>query len=181
VLTPFASVPLAAAACLFRRQIINLGTFGGYESVAGSVNSRGQVAGYAANNVPDPYFGTQLRAFLWDQKNGMQDLGTLGGPDATAGNINEQGQIVGDSFINDMPNPGTGIPTFDPFLWDKGRMIDLGTFGGTMGMATGINNRGQVLGYSSLPGDVNFHGFLWDHGALTDIGTLGGRGHQGTP
>jgi len=69
-------------------QIINLGTLGGYESGAGRVNSHQQVAGFSGNTVLDPNslfgIGTQTRAFLWDEKHGMQDIGTLGGPDAAA-------------------------------------------------------------------------------------------------
>lgn len=57
---------------------LDLGTLGGNESTAFSVNSRGQVVGVATNTIPDPFsfFGTQLRAFLW-QDGAMQDLGTL--------------------------------------------------------------------------------------------------------
>jgi uncharacterized membrane protein len=48
-------------------QIINLGTLGGNESSAFSVNNRGQVVGMAVNTIPDPFsfLATQLRAFLW--------------------------------------------------------------------------------------------------------------------
>lgn len=121
-------------------KIINLGTLGGYESAAGRMNSRGQVTGIATKTVSDPfsilYFlftglsnGTQTRAFLWDERNGMKDIGTLGGPDAISPFINERGQIAGSSYTNYTPNPTTGIPTLDPFLWEKDTMIDLRSLG----------------------------------------------------
>src|SRR6266699_2871812 len=72
-------------------EIINLGTLGGNQSLAVALNDRSQAVGAAANTIPDsfslspviggPAFGTQTRAFLWE--NGvMRDLGTLGGPDS---------------------------------------------------------------------------------------------------
>jgi probable HAF family extracellular repeat protein len=54
------------------------------------------------------------------------------------------------------------------------RMIDLGTLGGTLGVANWLNNRGQVVGQSNLAGDLTAHPFLWDRGSLKDLGTLGG-------
>ena len=43
-------------------------------------------------------------------------------------------------------------------------MIDLGSLGGTFGLPNALNNRGQVVGQSNLPGDQpgNFDPFLWD-------------------
>ena len=114
-----------------------------------------------------------MRAFLW-QNGVMQDLGTLGGNDADAFLVNERGQIVGQSFTNAIPSPAVGIPTQDPFLWENGTMLDLGTLGGTLGFPMALNNRGQVVGQSNLAGDLTAHPFLWDRGVLTDLGTLGG-------
>lgn len=173
--------------------LTDLGTLGGNQSNANAVNSGGQVAGEALNTIPDPYTGnfnnffisgaTQVHAFRWTNSRGMQDLGTLGGTDSTAISINERGQIAGWSFTNTTPNPvldtcggaTMNVPTEDPFLWENGTMIDLGTLGGTCGQAWAINNRGQVVGFSDLAGDSGAHAFLWDHtGGMQDLGTLGG-------
>jgi len=54
------------------------------------------------------------------------------------------------------------------------RVKDLGTLGGTFSLAGGINNRGEVEGFSTLPGDTARHAFLWRRGRMIDLGTLGG-------
>jgi probable HAF family extracellular repeat protein len=172
-------------------EITDLGTLGGPHSIAsvGSINSHGRVVGGALNAVPDPFSlfdmfifgssnGTQTRAFLW-QRNGMKDLGTLGGPDAWAVYVNDQGQVAGWSYTNSIPNPVTGLPNMDPFLWAN-KMIDLGSFGGAYGYANGLNNQGWVIGQSSVAanpgacfslGDPDCHPFLWKKGKLIDLNT----------
>jgi len=50
----------------------------------------------------------------------------------------------------------------------------LGTFGGNVSSAAGINNKGWVVGDSSFPRDTHEHAALWLHGVMTDLGTLGG-------
>jgi len=55
---------------------------------------------------------------------------------------------------------------------------DLGTLGGSGGVAEGISNRGWVVGDANLPGDQNVHAFLWQDGVMTDLGTLGGLNSQ---
>lgn len=174
-------------------QIKDLGTLGGYWSAATGMNNRGDIVGGALNAVPDPismlYFGlagltngTQQRAVLW-QNGVIHDLGTLGGPDAFAEYINERGQIAGFSYIDSTINATTGLPTVHPFLWDRGRMTDLGGFGGTlagfgqMDMINALNNRGEVIGLSTYPGDAGCgtpsgcyaNPFLWSNGKLIDL------------
>jgi probable HAF family extracellular repeat protein len=173
--------------------IVDLGTLdGGYESIAHAVNSAGQVVGLSLNTIPDPnsiagsFYGIgfqQTRAFLW-QNGVMQDLGTLGtGNNAIALLINERGQVAGDSYTSTDPSPScfynfNVFPlTTGAFLWEKGKMTDLGGLGGTCTLVSALNNQGQVAGYSNLPGDQAYHAFRWDpatHPPFRDLGTLGG-------
>jgi len=65
-----------------------------------------------------------------------------------------------------------------PFLWTKaGGVENLGTLGGDVADAFGINDNGSIVGYSYLSGDVLYHAFLWTASAgMQDLGTLGGNG-----
>ena len=186
LIDPLTTFPEIRAVVWKHGQIIDLGTLGGNDSSAQAINNRGDVTGIALNAILDPFessFGppnyfccgaTQMHAFLW-RDGPMQDLGTLGGPDSMGEFVNERGQVAGVSYTSFTPNQNTGIPTQDPFLWDDGTMIDLGTLGGTAGWPWGLNNRGQVTGQSKLSDDVHFHAFLWSRGVLKDLGTLGGN------
>jgi probable HAF family extracellular repeat protein len=182
LIDPLTSLPEGNAVLWVGKKVIDLGTLpGGTESLATAVNSRGQVAGFSSDDVPDDFslagFPTQTRAFLW-RYGAIRDLGTLGGADALAAVVNEDGQVAGLAYTNSTPNPTTGIPTLDPFLWQNGMMKDLGTLGGTLGFATWLNDRGQVVGTSNLVGDTTNHGFLWNRGTLRDLGTLGGTNSE---
>jgi probable HAF family extracellular repeat protein len=53
-------------------------------------------------------------------------------------------------------------------------IIDLGTLGGDSSLAFGINNSGEVVGYSYIQGPY-YHAFLYDaKGTMKDLGTLDG-------
>jgi probable HAF family extracellular repeat protein len=109
----------------------------------------------------------------------MQDLGTLpGGADAQAILINEAGQVVGYSYTGSAPTPPfCPFPLITgSFIWEKGKgMRDLGGLGGTCTLAFDLNDRGQIVGGSNLPGDQLSHAFLWDNGSMHDLGgSLGG-------
>lgn len=179
-------------------EIIDLGTLGGKESFAGYVNNGGQVVGISTiNDTPDPFsfgfasLGAPAHAFIW-QNGVMRDLGTLGGPDSAPSVLcaNERmGLIAGFSLVNASANDSTGLPTQHAFLWQNGSMRDISTLGGTFAYAQCANNRGQVIGQSSLTGDpgcdgsnplfsCNQHAFLWERGSQKDLETLGGSFSQ---
>jgi probable HAF family extracellular repeat protein len=53
-------------------------------------------------------------------------------------------------------------------------IIELSTLGGTFTQPGGINDRGEIEGWSELAGDNVQHAFLLSHGRLIDIPALGG-------
>ena len=48
-------------------------------------------------------------------------------------------------------------------------VTDLGTLGGTESFAYGINDSGQVVGFSRIAGDASGHSFLYSNGRMTDL------------
>ncbi|TWT65952.1 HAF repeat-containing PEP-CTERM protein [Allorhodopirellula solitaria] len=48
----------------------------------------------------------------------------------------------------------------------------LGTLGGSYSHAYGINDSGQVVGYSSTTGDIASHAFLYDGASMLDLNDL---------
>jgi probable HAF family extracellular repeat protein len=171
-------------------RILDLGSLGGTASFAEVLNNHGQVVGNSLNGVPDPLsimgLGgnltlTQTHGFIW-QDGKMRDLGTLGGPDSWANFINERGQVAGAAYTSDVIDPSTGTPQIDLFIWEDGRMKDLGNLGGNSGstvgapgVVSGINNRGEITGQMAPLGDQVFQAFLWNGHELLNLGTLGGN------
>lgn len=182
-LDPAIGIPEFRAALWMQDEALDLGVLpGGTESLGIYVNDSGQVVGFSDNGVPDPFSfplfftGTQIRTFIWEH-GAMRDIGTLGGPDAIP-SASCGGQphdiVIGSSFLDNNPSDLTGLPTFHPFRWKNGTMIDLGGLGGTIGFGQCANNRGQIIGQSNLSGDIVTHAFLWENGVINDLGTLGG-------
>jgi probable HAF family extracellular repeat protein len=159
--------------------VTDLGGLGGQVTEARDINDRGQIVGYSATK------SGKYHAFLWaDGK--MRDLGILGQV-STFGQmirhswavaINERGQIVGASGSS-APE---GLPSDDPlggayshpFLWQNGKMTDLGglVWHGRVAEATAINDVRQIVGWASVTPKIQ-HAFLWQNGKMTDLGTLG--------
>lgn len=88
----------------------------------------------------------------------VTDLGTLDGNRFTSPfRINDLGQVVGQSS-------GT-TPGGSAFLWQNGKMTNLGTLGGSNSVAFDINNSGQVVG-NSLTSSGQTHAFVWQNGKM---------------
>lgn len=140
--------------------IVELPLLLGYTAgVAAAINDLGDAVGTVV--VGD---GT-MHAALW--RNGtVSDLGTLGGLTSDALAINNAGQILGQSRVTD-----DSMDHF--FLWENGTMHDLKTICGATRhtIARDINDSGQIAGYCTQPGNLDFDfGFLWSGGNRTDLG-----------
>jgi probable HAF family extracellular repeat protein len=139
-------------------------------------------------SVPDPNgedvcgFGTHLTCspFLW-QNGIMSALPTVGGNNGQASAINNSGQIAGyaENGIADSTCP-QGIENFMvdlPVMWTKGKAQALPTINGDPdGVAYGINNQGQAVGYSGTCTAANY-AVVWENGTaikLPDLGDPGG-------
>jgi probable HAF family extracellular repeat protein len=126
-------------------------------------------AGYtvALGSVPVPEGEAGLRSFLRDPSGRLRNLGTFPGenPVTQAEALNNRNQVVGESGPFLAPDP-----PLRAFRWTNGVLRDLGDFGSTPNYALGINDRGQVTGYATLPtGFHNQKAFIYSHGRLIDI------------
>lgn len=156
LLRVFLTVEAPTPASHSTRQIIDLGTLGGYASAATAINRHSQVVGYSEFRPGDPC----AHAFLWEDGR-LRDLGTLGGEESLAQDIDDHGRVVGSSR--------TATRDCHAFLWEDGALRDLGTLGGSQSEALAINNRGQIVGRSTTA-DGAIHAFLWEDGQLHDLG-----------
>jgi len=142
-----------------RYRILKLtASLGGTVSRGTSINDRGWIAGFS--NLP----GNQTRhGTLW-RDGSFVDLGTLGGPNSSVvwPGQNNHGTVVGIAEIDrlDPLNESWSCSAFFPaaaghiclgFVWQDGAMTPLPTLGGNNGFATGVNDRGQVVGWAETP------------------------------
>src|SRR5207302_3507687 len=103
------------------------------------------------------------------------DLGSLGGGESQAVAIDDRGRVVGYST--------TATGAQHAFLWQNGKMTDLGTLPGVAGtfngveneqfVPTGINDRGQIVGLAHDPIGSFEVGWLWQKGKLSTFAGLG--------
>jgi probable HAF family extracellular repeat protein len=160
-----------------------LPTLGGNNGYAAGANRWGQTVGWAETTVHDPTCVApqvlQFEAVIWGPEEEIQQLPPLpGDPDSAATAINDRGQVVG---ISGTCYKAVGASSAKhAVLWENGRAIDIGNLGGiAWNTPAAINNRGEVAGFSDLPGDdpdhPNFHAFRWTRRAgIEDLGTLPG-------
>lgn len=108
---------------------------------------------------------TNIAANLSQYK--IRDLGVLGDDDrdfSYAFSINNNGQIVGQS------TGPFGSWSIRAFLWENGRMNDLGPNYSLKSSASSINDKGQIVGYSTPEGLLDeIHAFLWENDKKSDM------------
>ena len=139
--------------------IFSLGApLGGIPEPVG-INDLGWISG-GANLASN----TQVHAELW--VGAPIDLGTLGGPNSNIAwpNHSNRGEVVGisETAEKDPLNEAWSCSAFffgpdgyvcRGFTWQNGQMTKLPTLGGVNGYAAGVNNAGQVVGWS----ETSFH------------------------
>ncbi|MBA3833125.1 MAG: hypothetical protein H0X34_14770 [Chthoniobacterales bacterium] len=157
---------------------------GGVNGFATGVNDRGNIVGWAENDVHDPTCkGNQIRQFraaLWDSRTrAIHQLPPLRGDSTSAATaINARGQVVGISGECDV-----AIGEFSAqhaVLWEDGHPTLIRTLGGiAWNTPMDINDAGDVVGFANLGNDVdgayNPHAFFWTRrGGPRDLGALPG-------
>ena len=144
--------------------VTNLGTSpGGCDPPTGyagvtptSINNEGQIVA--------PFTMQQRGTGVPLQQQAMQDLGTLGGTAVAP----RASTTAGKSSAGPSPARATNA-----FLDSGSVMQNLGTMGGTASMACGINNAGQVVGYTTDSSGYA-HAFLYSGGSMQSLGSLSG-------
>lgn len=178
-----------------------LPTLGGANGFATGVNNRGQIVGWAENTTRDPtcdefndtHQVLQFEAVIWTREHGRYRAHALppypGDLDGAATAINQHGQVVGISGICDGAVGGATAEHM--VVWWHGRVLRLvPSLGGSYwNTPMDINNRGDVVGFSDLPGDgptaPNFNAFFWsarsfrcngtvEHGGTCNLGVAAG-------
>src|SRR6266704_6650352 len=147
----------------------------------GGINDRGEAVGMSETADLDPNgedvcgFGTGLTCvpFLWRNSH-MSALPTLGGDNGQASAINNRGEVVGFAETANTDPTCPPAPTISPVLWEKGTALALPTVGGDLdGVAFGINDQGQAVGYSGSCIAAT-HAVMWKNNTAFVLQDLGG-------
>lgn len=138
----------------------NIGGLGGPSSSALAINARNQIAGWSMTEDGAGH------AVVYSGS-GVEDVSLPGSIWSSAYAIDNSGAIAATAL--------TGWGTFSAYTWSPALgYTSLGTLGGANSYASGMNDRGQVVGNSSAASGYS-HAFLADNSGLHDLGTLGGQ------
>src|SRR6266478_4061042 len=148
---------------------IDLGTLGGPNSgvIRPVKNDRGMISGIAETDGADPlgerwscsaFFpsraGKTCRGVVWE-RGAIRALPTLGGSNGFATGSNNRRQVVGwtETTLHDPTCVPPQVLQFRPVIWGPGRdQIEMlpSLPGDSVGSATAINDRSQVVGISGI-------------------------------
>lgn len=93
--------------------------------------------------------------------------------------LDASGNYAYSSGLNDSNGAAGMGSSFNPVYWTGSAAQNLSTLGGSAGMAFGVNNAGQAVGWSNLSGNATWHATLWNNTTTaTDLGTLGGNNSE---
>jgi uncharacterized membrane protein len=162
-----------------------LNALGAQISFAKDINNSGQIVGWA--------IGSSTYGIVWNNRLTPTQLGSLGGG-SVANAINNSGSIVGESAVPGVSNhadatiwDGTTVPSdrcttprLEPhcapiLAIDLNSLLDSSGSGWTLIDASGINSRGQIVGYGFDPSGQN-EGFLLTPHASAVPGPVAGAG-----
>ena len=144
--------------------VTNIGTLGGNDSVALSINDLGEVVGYSKTADGEVHAFRYFREAIFD-------LSTLGGKESYAYLITNSGILIGDSRTPDgMLRPFMGAP--------NSPLLNLGGDPHLFSSARGANNVGQVVGFRLIideHGQFHKRAYLYTTNRTIDLGTFGGK------
>ena len=157
---------------------------GDLDGAATAINQWGEAVGITGVCDGAIGGGTAKHMVMWQDGRVVRELPTLGGTYwNTPMDINDLGDVIG---FSDLPGDGPyfGAQNFQAFFWSLrpydcngkvapgGSTCDLGTLGGAISQALGVNNRDQVVGASWINSSGTNHAFIWQNGRMTDLNTL---------
>jgi len=127
-----------------------------YPGAPTAINNSGQVVGWViqVGLVTAFTYGSGTVAYL--------------GPFTYPFAMNNSGIVVGGKY------PYYNAPAMQPFSYSGGYFSLLNIPGVTYGEATGVNDAGQIVGWSSTANGQTLHAFLYSSGNLINIGVLPG-------
>ena len=164
---------------------IDLGTLGKPDANSwinwGGINESGEAVGMSETAVPDPDgedvcgFGTELICVPFFWRNGhMKALPTVGGNNGQASAINNRGQVAGYAETSVVDSGCPPYKVTSAVVWDNGKAIALPNVGGDVdGVAFGINNQGEAVGYSGSCVAAT-HAVVWKNNTAVVLQDLGG-------
>jgi probable HAF family extracellular repeat protein len=156
---------------------IDLGTLGGRNSQAFSINGFDSIVG-AAQTLTGTYHAVLWRPFE------RVDLGTLGGRESAARSVNYNANTVQVAGTAQTRQGQWHAAVWQrPVTGGEIRRTDLGTLGGANSYGFGIDELGRVVGSAQTRAGV-LRAVIWRFDSRqrryvpTDLGTLGGRSSE---